>query len=118
MSVYSELVNESGVNPTALSATLATEILADPPAPWNLPAIDALDLWGAVTLRQMFLLVSGGDTPTTYSRRMADAMRALTDSGPSLLGFEEEPVDADFTRALETIRSLRHDIFDVEVLDG
>ncbi len=116
MSVYSELVNEYGYDPGALSATLADEILADPPAPWNLPAIDSLDLWGAVTLRQMFMLVSGGDSPTTYSRRMAEAIRELT--GPNYLGFDEEPVEADYTRALETINSLRRDTLDAEVLDG
>jgi hypothetical protein len=104
VSVYSELVSDSGVDPDALCRDLQVEILMDPPAPWNLPAIDVLDLWGAMNLRQMFALVSGGDTPTTYSQRMARAMRELTDAPPTLLGFDGD----DFHRATMVLESLRY----------
>jgi hypothetical protein len=115
MSVFSELVNETGVDPRALSDRIARDILADPPAPWNLPAIDVLDLWEGLTLRQMFAMVSGGYSPTTYTRRMADMVRELT--GPSLLGLDAAVSDDDYTMALETVRSLRRDTMEAEVLD-
>jgi hypothetical protein len=107
VSVYSELVNESGTDPGKLDALLYDQILADPPAPWNLPAIDVLDLWGSMSLRQMFGVLSRGESPTTFTGGMAKLVRAAT--GPSLLGFEEEEIDPnpDYTQAIRVIETLR-----------
>jgi hypothetical protein len=117
MSVYSELVNDSGTDPMALNELIRDKIMADPPSPWNLPSIDILDLWGAMNLRTAFGLLSGGETPTTYTRNMAKLVRAAT--GPTLLGFEEPVQEPDYTRALEVIETLRKrsHAWDAEVLD-
>lgn len=112
MSIYSEIENDLGVYPGRIYLSF-DGIVSGEPAPWNLPKIDILDVWGHADLRSAFRLISGGDTPTTYSRRMADMMRVIT--GPSLLGLDEDPVDAEFTRALEVIGSIREPV-DAEVV--
>lgn len=113
MSIYGEIVNEYAINPTEIDKILWDGI-NEKFEPWDLPEIDILDLWGRVDLRTAFGLLSGGDTPTTYSKRMADMMRVLT--GPSLLGLDEEPVDAEFTQALRVLESIREPV-DAEVID-
>ena len=113
MSVFSELVNEWGVHPDELDARIRAGIEPEP-APWNLPEIDLVEIFGPLNLRQAFLMISG-DTPTTYSARMAAAMRAITDG--SLLALDEEPVDAQYTQALNVIQSLRNPPVEAEVLD-
>ena len=116
MSVYSELVNETGVNPSELYKIIDGYTGSAFPE-WNLPPIDILDIWGDMSLRAAVALLTGGDTPTTYSRRMADMIRILTDPVPTLLGLDEDPVEAEFTRALEVVRDLRRDTLDGEVID-
>lgn len=113
MSIYTEIRDEYAIDPSKIYRSFDGLVSAEP-APWNLSEIDILDIWGKVDLRSAFRLISGGDTPTTYSKRMADAIRAIT--GPSLLGLDEEPVHADFTRAMEVIRDLREPV-DAEVVD-
>jgi hypothetical protein len=116
MSIYTEIRNEYGIDPRRIYLEFDI-ILAEKPADWNLPAIDVLDIWGDMSLRAAVALLTGGDTPTTYSKRMAEMIRIITDPEPTLLGMDEEPVEADYTRALETIRSLRRDAVDAEVVD-
>jgi len=115
MSIYSEVRNEFGIDPSKIRRSCDGLIDAEP-APWNLAPIDILDIWDGMGLRAMVGLLTGGDTPTTYSKRMADAIRAITDS-PTMLGLKDPVVDADFTQALEVIRSLRDEPVDAEVVD-
>lgn len=115
MSIYTEIIDESGVNPSAVYRIMDGYLGSSMPA-WNLPKIDILEIWGDMSLRAAVGLLTGGDTPTTYSRRMADAIRELT--GPSLLGLDEDPVDVAFTQAMDVIQSLRRETVDAEVIDG
>lgn len=117
MSVYSELVNEWGLDPVRLDIEIQEAIAADRFEPWDLPEIDLLEIWGTVNLREAFGLISGGETPTTYSKRMALMVRAITDPAPSILGLGDEPVDAEYTQALEIVRSIRNVPVEAEVVD-
>lgn len=119
MSVYSEWVNESGIDPRELDRKITEGILADPPQPWNLPSADVLGLWGDMNLRTMFAIMSGGESPTTFTGGMAKMVRAMTDPS-SLLGLHEPPVQADYTRALQVVEALksRARAVDGEVIDG
>jgi hypothetical protein len=115
MSIYSEIRDEFAIDPSAIRKSCDGLINAEP-TPWNLPEIDILDIWGSMSLRAAVGLLTGGDTPTTYSKRMADAIRAITDP-PTMLGLKDPVVDADFTQALDVVRSLRDEPVDAEVLD-
>lgn len=117
MSVYSELVDDLGVDPDRVHEKFAEKLYADAPAPWNLESADVLDLWGTMNLRTLFGLLSGGSTPTTYTRDMARQVAAMTE--PTLLGFDEPVVDADYTRAVQILQDLRSRAHAVEgeVLD-
>lgn len=115
MTVYTEVENEFGIYP-ALIDLKCTRIIEEPLPAWDLPDIDILDIWGSMSLRAAVGLLSGGDTPTTYSRRMAEAMAIIVN--PSLLDLSEAPVLADFTQALDVVASLRLDTVDAEVVDA
>lgn len=115
MSIYMEIVNEFDISPHEIKR-ICDGMIAAQPAPWNLPVYDILDVWGDLNLRQAFALLTGGDTPTTYSRRMADALKLLTDPKPTLLGFDDEPISADFTRTQQILADLREPV-DAEIVD-
>jgi len=116
MSIYMEIVNEFDISPFEVRKK-CDSIINEPVESWELPTYDILDVWGSMDLRQAFGLLTGGDTPTAYSKRMADALKVILDRDPSLLGFNEEPINADFTRTQQVLNSIREPI-DAEVVDG
>jgi hypothetical protein len=116
MSVYTETANALGIYPKDIHLDF-NRIIDEEFEDWDLPKIDILEIWGSMSLRAAVGLLSGGDTPTTYSKRMADAIRFLTDPAPDkLLGFDDEPVHADYTRTQVILKSIREPV-DAEVVD-
>lgn len=114
MSIYTETADAIKVYPKDIYADFDA-IVAEEFEDWDLPVIDILDIWGSMSLRAAVGLLSGGDTPTTYSRRMAEAMAIIVN--PSLLDLSDAPVLADFTQALDVVALLRRETVDAEVLD-
>jgi hypothetical protein len=122
MSIYTEIKDEYGIDPSKIYRIMDGYLNSSLPA-WNLPEIDILDIWGSMSLRAAVGLLTGGDTPTTYTKRMSDMIRLITDKREelTLLGLDEppwgDPVQADFTRALDVVRSLRDEPIEAEVVD-